>query len=162
MLFQRDVGQTDMRKFDPIMSQMPVFSGTQGGALGFNWALATQITGWVISGIGLGISTAQAVRGAKEKAGVETLQESEIQAIASSVAKADPQHRSATQWEQILRGQFGGGGQVPAKCPEGFYPTPDGGCLPIKKASFFDEIPTWGWVGGGILAFFAFRGKLGI
>lgn len=162
MFFQRDVGQTDMRKFDAVIVPITSFSGTPQGAFGFNWGLATQIAGWVISGIGLGISTFEAVKGAKDKSGVESLEEGEIQAIAASVAKADPQHRTSTQWEQILRGQFGGGAPTPGKCPEGFYPTPDGGCLPIKKAGFLDEIPTWGWIGGGLLAFLAFRGKLGI
>jgi hypothetical protein len=159
MLFQRSEGKTDLQNFDRVIHQISPFAGL-GGNLGFDWALATQITGWVISGIGIGISAVQSVRGAKDKSGVETLQESEIQAIAASVAKADPQHRTASQWEQILRGQFGAGAPAPAKCPEGFYPTPDGGCLPIKKAGIFSDVPGWAWIGGGVLAFALFRGKL--
>jgi len=127
-----------------------------------------QIAGWTIQGVGLGLSTYEALKGAKEQSGVESLEPGEIQTIAASIAKADPKQRSAAQWEQVIRSQFGTSGVPPGpgavQCPAGFYPTPEGGCLPIPdtKAGFLEDVPTWAWIVGGGLAFVAFRGKLGL
>ena len=163
MVISRTQGQGDMKHFDPIMAQMPVLSGLpQSSGLGFNWGLAIQIAGWTINGIGLGLSTYEAVKGAKAQAGVEKLEESEIQAIASQIAQADPQHRTSGQWESILRGQFGGGGLTPEPVPPGFYRDPQTGQLvPIKQAGtgFFGALPTWAWVIIGGLGFVVLRGK---
>lgn len=149
MVFQRE-GDTSITAFDRVMG----FSGV-GGGLGFDWSLAMQIAGWTIQGIGLGLSTYESIRGAKEKSGVVGLEESEVAAIASQIAQADPQHRSASTWEALLSQQFGGAGQVPAvRCPEGFYPTPDGACLPIAaQRAGLGAVPTWGWIIIGVLGF---------
>jgi len=162
MVIRRTEGQSDIKLFDPIMAQIPAFSGTPQGAFGFNWGLAIQIAGWTINGIGLGLSTYEAVRGAKEKAGVEKLEPGEINAIASQIAAADPQHRTASQWETILAGQFGGP-TAPEPAPPGFYRDPQTGQLvpiPTQQAGFFSTLPTWAWVGGGLLAFMLYKGKI--
>lgn len=162
MFISRQPGQSDLAHFAPIMSQMDVFSGTSGGSgLGFNWGLAIQIAGWTINGIGLGLSTYEAVKGAKAQAGVESLEAGEISAIASQIAAADPQHRTASQWEQILGTQFGGGGQPPP-VPPGFYRDPQTGQLvPIQtqEAGFLASIPTVGWIGIALLGYMAVKGK---
>jgi len=157
MVIERKVGQTALKAFDPVMT----FSGSRAG-LGFDWSLAMQIAGWVISGIGLGVSAYEAVKGAKDQSGVVTLEKSEVAAIASQISKADPQHRSAATWEALLSQQFGGGAVVPGvKCPEGFYPTPDGACLPIPAQAGLGAIPTWGWIVIGGLAFIVMKsGKI--
>jgi len=168
MVIHTGRGGNPIHKFDSILAQRQVFSGAKTPGLGFNWALAMQIAGWTIQGVGLGLSTYDAIKGAKEQSGVQSLEPAEIQTIAASIAKADPQGRSPAQWEQVIRSQFGtAGGITPptqVQCPPGFYPTPEGGCLPIpeEKAGFFDQLPTWAWVGGGLLAFAVFRGKLGM
>lgn len=166
MVIRRTEGQTDIKAFDPVLAQLPVFSGIPKPlktGLGFNWGLAIQIAGWTINGIGLGLSTYEAVRGAKDKSGVEKLEPGEISAIASQIAQADPQHRSASQWESILGTQFGGA-QVaqPQPIPEGYYLNPQTGqlvALPgLKKAGMFGDVPPWALVGGGLLIFLVLKG----
>lgn len=131
------------------------FGGISG--FGFDWSLAIQIAGWTITGIGLGMSAIESIRGAKEKSGVEVLEQSEVAAIASQIAKADPQHRSASTWEALLSQQFGGEPPTTARCPEGFYPTADGACLPIPTKAGVGGLPTWAWVVIGGLAFVAVK-----
>jgi len=164
MVIKRTEGETDIQAFDPVLAQLPAFGGNPAplSALGFNWGLAIQIAGWTINGIGLGLSTYEAVRGAKDKSGVEKLEPSEITAIASQIAQADPQHRSATQWESILAGQFGGQVTPPQETPPGFYRDPQTGQLvPIPtKAGMFGGLPTWAWIVGGVLGFVALKGKI--
>ena len=157
MVVARKEGQTAIELFDPIIG----FAGGPGG-LGFDWTLAMQIAGWTISGIGLGLSTYESIRGAKEKSGVVSLEQSEVAAIASQISKADPQHRSASTWEALLSQQFGAGGPTPAvRCPEGFYATPDGACLPIPAKAGIGGLPTWAWIVIGGLAFVAVKsGKI--
>ncbi len=160
MFIQRHEGKSDIEAFDPIMAQMPVFSGTPVGSFGFNWGLAIQIAGWTITGIGLGLSTYEAVKGAKDQSGVEKLEPGEISAIASQIATADPQHRSASQWESILSSQFGGP-TTPQPVPPGFYRDPGTGQLvpiPTQQAGLFGGLPTWALVGGGLLIFMVIKG----
>lgn len=164
MVISRKQDQGDLLAFDTTMPAKDGFFGVPTGQLGFNWGLAIQIAGWTINGIGLGLSTYEAVKGAKEKSGVETLEPGEVSAIASQIAAADPQHRTATQWESILAGQFGGA-TAPEPVPPGFYRDPRTGQLvPLitQKAGFLDNVPTWAWVGGGLLAFMYFKGGLKI
>ncbi|KKN57092.1 hypothetical protein LCGC14_0565640 [marine sediment metagenome] len=160
MFIARQEGKSDIEAFDPIMAQMPVFSGTPVAGFGFNWGLAIQIAGWTINGIGLGLSTYEAVKGAKDQSGVEKLEPGEISAIASQIATADPQHRSASQWEAILASQFGGP-TAPPPVPPGFYTDPATGQLvpiPTKQAGLFGGLPTWALVGGGLLIFMVIKG----
>lgn len=162
MYIERHEGKSDLDQFDPIMAQMPAFSGLQGGSgLGFNWNLAIQIAGWTISGIGLGLSTVEAVRGAKEQSGVDKLEPAEISAIASQIAQADPQHRTAAQWEQILAGQFGQG-LPPQPVPPGFYRDPQTGQLvpiPTQQAGFLEGMPSWAWIVIALLGYMLVKGK---
>lgn len=163
MVIARTEGQTDIKAFDPILAQMPVFSGTPTGTLGFNYALALQIAGWVINGIGLGLSTYEAIKGAKTQSGVEKLEPGEISAIASQIAAADPQHRSAAAWETILAGQFGTTGTTPpVQIPPGFYIDPRTGQLaPLpddKEAGMLGGLPTWSWIVIGLLGFMVLKG----
>lgn len=164
MVIRRTEGQTDITAFDPVLAQLPAFSGipTSLAGLGFNWGLAIQIAGWTINGIGLGLSTYEAVRGAKEQSGVEKLELSEISAIASQIAQADPQHRSASQWETILGSQFGGQVTPPQPVPPGFYRDPQTGQLVRlpTEAGTFGGLPTWAWIAGGVLGYVALRGKI--
>lgn len=164
MVIRRTEGQTDIKAFDPVLAQLPAFGGNPAPltGFGFNWGLAIQIAGWTINGIGLGLSTYEAVRGAKQKAGVEKLEPSEISAIASQIAQADPQHRSASQWESILAGQFGGQVTPPQPAPPGFYRDPQTGQLVAlpTKAGLFGGLPTWAWIAGGVLGYVALRGKI--
>lgn len=161
MVIKRTEGQTDIKAFDPILAQLPVFSGIPKpiAGLGFDWSLAIQIAGWTISGIGLGLSTYDAVKGAKQKSGIEKLEPGEISAIASQIAAADPQHRSPSQWEAILGTQFGAPTTPPPAIPPGFYQDPRTGQLvPIKKAGILGDIPTWGYVLGGLLVYTVLKG----
>lgn len=164
MVIARTEGQSDIKAFDPILAQLPAFSGTpRGGGFGFNWGLAIQIAGWVINGIGLGLSTYEAVKGAKTQSGVEKLEPAEISAIASQIAAADPQHRSASAWETILASQFGmGGGTLPQQqIPPGFYLDPRTGQLaplPDDKKAGLGDLPTWSWIVIGLLGFMVLKG----
>jgi len=124
--------------------------------LGFDWSLAIQIAGWTITGIGLGLSAIESIREAKSKSGIEVLEQGEIAAIASQISAADPQHRPASTWEALLSQQFGAGGVPtlpPVACPEGFYRTADGACLPIPTKAGIGGLPTWAWIVIGGLAF---------
>jgi len=166
MVIKRTEGKTDIEAFDPVLAQLPAFGGNPapltGSGLGFDWSLAIQIAGWTINGIGLGLSTYEAVKGAKQKSGVEKLEPSEINAIASQIAQADPQHRSPAQWETILASQFGGQVTPPQETPPGFYRDPRTGQLvPLPtKAGTFGGLPTWAWIVGGVLGFVALKGKI--
>jgi len=161
MVFPRQ-GNTDIRTFRPFLTRMAV-AGLSGG-LGFDWTLAVQVTGWIVSGIGVGLSVKDAIWGAKQQSGVESLEPAEISAVAAAVAAADPQKRSVSTWEQLLGQQFGAGAVTPQipTCPQGFYPTPEGGCLPIQRQAGLGlgAIPTWAWIGIAFLGFMAFKGKI--
>jgi len=103
MVINRIVGGTDLRTFLPVLAQRRTnLSGVQQG-LGIAWPLMIQFAGWVIQGIGLGLSTYEAIWGAKQNvAPDEDLAPGDVRAIAQQIAAADPQHRPVSQWEALL------------------------------------------------------------
>ena len=120
--------------------------GFTGAGFGIAWPLVIQIAGWVIQGIGLGLSVRESIQDAKGKVpSGEEVRPSDIRPVAEQVAAADPSGRSASYWEQQLKEGFGMG--VPEPCPPGFYRDPTtGACLEVKKAGMFEKLPTWAWV----------------
>jgi len=134
----------------------PALSGAgQAGQFGFAWSLGFQILGWVISGIGLGMSVADAVADARKKKDIEnpgaTLSPSDLVSTAQKLALADPSN-DTEYYVRLLQGKFG---PDAPKCPVGFYLDPaTSTCVPIKKAGIFTNVPGWGWVIIGIGGFF--------
>lgn len=166
MVIKRTEGQTDIKLFDPVLAQLPVFSGIPKpmgglGGFGFNWGLATQIAGWVISGIGIGINVVDAMKTAKDKSGVDKLEPGEISAIASQIAAADPQHRGTSFWEKAIGTQFGAEpATLPAQPPPpGYYLNPQTGQLVAlpKEGGILGGIPTWGLALGGLMIYVALK-----
>jgi len=152
MVINRIVGGTDLRTFLPVLAQRRTnLSGVQQG-LGIAWPLMIQFAGWVIQGIGLGLSTYEAIWGAKQNvAPDEDLAPGDVRAIAQQIAAADPQHRPVSQWEALLNQSLQPQvtPTVPVTCPPGFYRDPaTGACLQVAKAGF--EMPTWGWIALGV------------
>jgi hypothetical protein len=126
-----------------------------GGGLGVNWALVLQVGGWVINGIGLGMSVYDSIWGAAEKTGIKPgdLSKSDISSLATMISAKDPSGRSAQQWETDLAAAFGSGAGPPTPqiCPAGSYRDPATGvCLPVKKAGFFEDMSTGKMIGLGI------------
>jgi len=130
------------------------------GDFGIAWALVFQIAGWVIQGIGLGLSIKDAVSQANQKlpAG-QTVATEDIDLIADQLAKQFPT-TSKAQWTQLLTEGFATkmaipgpvGPVTPAPCPEGYYRDPATGiCVEAKTG--LGKLPTWAWIVIGVLGF---------
>jgi len=131
---------------------MPLGGRRQFAGLGVNWPLVLQVGGWVITGIGLGMSVYQSIWGAAEKTGVKSgdLSSEDISSLATMIAAKDPT-RSASEWEPILASMLGAGAPVmpptPPACPGGYYRDPaSGACIPLQKAGIFSDLSTTGWI----------------
>jgi hypothetical protein len=114
-----------------------------------------QVVGWVISGIGLGMSVADAIGEARKKKDIQnpgaTLSPQELVSTAAGLAANDPT-MSTAEYLRLLQGRFG---PDAPQCPMGMYLDPaSNACVPIKKASIFANVPGWGWVIIGIGGFF--------
>lgn len=149
------VARRTQRKAISPMIQMLSPGGAGMGKLGVDWALVLQVGGWIINGIGLGMSVYDSIWGAKEKMGVKPgdLSDDDIAALASTIAGKDPQGRSAQQWQQDLTAMLGSGATTPQPqlCPAGFYRDPaTGACIPLQKAGFFEDLSTGEWIAIGV------------
>lgn len=136
-------------KLPYLMNQLSA-KPEQFGKLGIDWALALQIGGWVIQGIGLGMSVHDAIAHGAEKtgAGAGSLSDSDVNGLAASLSAADPQGRSVDTWKASLDTILGPGSVAPpvTACPAGTYRDPtSGACMPAK-AGFFDSMSTGGWI----------------
>lgn len=142
--------RTESRSISPF-SQM---NTNLSGKLGVNWPLVLQVGGWIITGVGLGMSVYDSITSGAQEANLKPgdLSQSDITALASTIAAKDPQGRSALQWEQDLTAMLGSGGPVtPQLCPPGSYRDQTTGvCIPIKQAGFFDDMSTGKMIGLGI------------
>lgn len=151
MVIERTQGGTDLRTFLPILARRRAdLSGPRQGGFGIAWPLLIQFAGWVIQGIGLGLSTYEAISGAKENvAPDEDLAAGDVRAIAQQIAAADPRRRSVAEWEALLTQTLQPPVTPTITCPPGFYRDPaTGACLQPKKAGF--HMPTWGWIALGV------------
>lgn len=174
MLITRSAGGTDLSKFMPVLRQsrgdlgsIIAFSGARAGSFGFDWGLAIDTALWIGQGIRMGMRIHQAVTREEGKPpGLEKLDRQDVGTIAKqlSVANPDGTGKTAAQWEQLLLGTGLGTGIDPGRpCPTGYYKDPvSGACLPIKKAGFLADLPTWGKIalGGGIALFVLQSGML--
>lgn len=155
MVISRTEDGTDLRTFLPVLAQRRTnlsLSGVQQG-LGIAWPLMIQFAGWVIQGIGLGLSAYEAIWGAKEALPPDQeLGPGDVRAIAQQIAAADPQHRPVSQWEALLNQALQPPPvtpTAPVTCPPGFYrDAATGACLQATKAGF--QMPTWGWIALGV------------
>jgi len=152
MVISRTPETTDLRAFLPVLAQRPTnLSGVPQRGLGIAWPLMVQFAGWVISGIGLGLSAYEAIWGAKQNVTPdEKLGAGDVRAIAQQIAAADPQHRPVSEWEALLNQTLQPAPVTPTvTCPPGFYrDAATGACLQAAKAGF--EMPTWGWIALGV------------
>ena len=166
MLINRTAGGTDLSKFLPVLAQQKselgstiAFSGAAAGAgaLGIDWGLAVDTALWLGQGVRMGMRIHEAVTNPEGKPpGLENLDRQDVGTIAQQLAAANPDRSGKTpaQWEQLLLGTGLGAGVDPSvTCPTGYYMDPvSRACLPIKKAGFFADLPTWGKIalGGGL------------
>lgn len=172
MLINRTTGGTDLDKFLPVIAQQKselgsviAFSGAGAGAgsFGIDWGLAVDTALWLGQGVRMGMRIHDAVTNpAGKPEGLENLDRQDVGTIAQQLAVANPDRsgKSAGQWEQLLLGTGLGTGIDPSKaCPTGYYMDPvSRACLPVAKAGFFEDIPTWGKIAiGGGLAFLVLR-----
>lgn len=165
MLITRTAQGTDLDKFMPVLRQrrsdlggLIAFSGAAG--FGIDWGLAVDVALWIGQGVRMGMRVHEAVTRPEGKpAGLEKVDRQDVATISKQLAAANPDQsgKSAAQWEQLLLGTGLGSGVDPSKpCPTGYYKDPvSGSCLPVKKAGFFGDLPTWGkWAIGAGAAFF--------
>lgn len=146
------------RRGSPAMQILPPSAAGYGfGALGVNWNLVLQVGGWVIQGIGLGLSVYESVKQGAEKTGLKQgdLTGSDIAELAKMISLQDPSGRSAAQWQQDLSSMIGGTGTtVPVACPPGSYRDPATQlCLPVKKAGFLSNLSTVEMIALGVGGF---------
>ena len=142
------VARTTQRKAVSPMLQMLSPGGARMGKLGVDWPLVLQVGGWIITGVGLGMSVYDSITSGAKEANVKPgdLSDQDIAALASTIAAKDPQGRSAQQWQQDLTAMLGSGATTipqPQLCPAGFVRDPaTGACLPLQKAGFFQDLST--------------------
>lgn len=148
--------RTENRTISPLIQIGMGMSGGMSGGLGVDWSLVLQVGGWVINGIGLGMSVHESIYGAADKTGIKPgdLSTSDISSLATMIAAKDPQGRSAQQWQTDLSAMLGTGAGVPPTpqiCPAGFYRDPaTGACIPLKTAGFFEDMSTGKVIGLGV------------
>lgn len=155
MVIQRIQGRNDMMSLLPVLSQEQS-EGFTGAGFGIAWPLVIQIAGWVIQGVGIGMSVRDALRQGKEKANLpadQPLAPGDINSLAQQVAAVDTQKRGEAYWKSMLEQADRPAPVLPTPCKEGFVRDPETGvCIPIK-AGLIDSMPTWGWVLVGLGGF---------
>lgn len=148
---------SNMNLLMSIVKQPPAFAG---GGFGLNWALAAQVVGWVVSGVGLGKQVydewqaREEVEKIKEAVPAGQLTAEDIPTMAAGLSKAYPAVSTDT-WQRVLTETLGNkiaGVQPPtARCPEGTYLDPATGECKLIKAGF--EMPPWGWGVAAVVGF---------
>ena len=126
-----------------VLQQEPS-EGFTGAGFGIAWSLIMSIAGWVLQGVGLGLSVRDAIRGAKEQVPAgEVVTPTDVRTVAQEVAARDPRGRGVDFWEGLLEE----GLKPETPCPTGFYRDPKtGACLEEKEAGMFEKVPGWGWL----------------
>jgi len=149
--------------FPAMTSNMQRFG--DAAPLGFAWALALQVAGYVIQGIGLGKSVYDAIRGAGEQIPADQkLDPQDVSTISDQLSKQYPT-TSRSQWEQLINQTLAdkvAPQAIPAQpCPQGYTKDPITGlCMEIREAGM--GMPTWGWVVLAALAGLLLLPRLGI
>jgi len=149
--------------FPVMQNTLQPFGGP--APLGFSWALALQVAGYVIQGIGLGKNVYDAIRGAgQEIPADQKLDQQDVSVITDQLSKQYPTV-SRSQWEQLINQTLADKVTpqvIPAPpCPQGYTKDPITGlCMEIREAGM--GMPTWGWVVLAALAGVLLLPRLGV